>query len=122
MTELERRVHDIELWSHGKRENKIARHTKPPELTKTQWKKEQSKKRKAEREANKQRKADYELENNSPSWMFHRMTEELYIACECEGEKMRQGEFCDICKLVIKVREYTLDIFKAAAEGRSSYI
>jgi hypothetical protein len=122
MTELERRVYDIEIWGHGKRENKIARHTKPPELTKTQWKKEQSKKRKAEREEEKQRRADDELERNSPLKMFHRMTDELDEACECEAEKMRQGEFCDICKLVTKVREYMLDVFKAAAEGRASFV
>lgn len=122
MTELERRVYDIEIWGHGKRENKIARHTKPPELTKTQWKKEHSKKRKAEREEEKQRRADDELERNSPSKMFHRMTDELDEACECEAEKMRQGEFCDICKLVTKVREYMLDVFKAAAEGRASFV
>lgn len=87
--------------------HKIARHTKPHELTKTQWKKEQSKKRKAQKEEQKQRRADTELEHNSPSKMFHWMTDELYEACECEAEKMRLGEFCDICKLVTRLRQYS---------------
>jgi hypothetical protein len=44
------------------------------------------------------------------------------LRCECEAEKMRQGIFCPTCRLLVKVNDYLLDLFKDAAEGRSSVI
>lgn len=44
------------------------------------------------------------------------------VGCRCEAEQMRSGEFCDTCKLVAKINEFTLDLFKRAAQGRTSFI
>jgi hypothetical protein len=41
------------------------------------------------------------------------------IGCECEAEDIRQGIFCDTCKLMTKVNSYMMKLFKDFAEGRS---
>jgi predicted RNA-binding Zn ribbon-like protein len=62
---------------------------------------------------------------NSPQEMYIDMLEMFRwgdSACECEAEKMRAGIYCKTCKLFIHLREYTIQLFKDAAEGRSSYV
>jgi hypothetical protein len=122
---LKRRVYEAEVWTHEEYEKKRAKamqdSIKPEGMTKTQWKKEKSKKRNLEREDAKQKELDRKYEiRHSPRYMFARMIHD--IGCECEAEKMRAGVFCDTCKLITRLRRYTLDLFKDGAEGRSSYI
>lgn len=96
---------------------------KPPEgTTKTKWLKEHAKKRKLRREKLKQEVADDRLRYNSPINILPYMFEKIQYECECEAPKMRAGKFCKICVLATRVRQYTLDLFKDAAEGRSSYV
>jgi hypothetical protein len=41
--------------------------------------------------------------------------------CKCEGEHIRvAGEYCDTCRLIVKVDEYMMNIFRNAAQGRTS--
>jgi hypothetical protein len=42
--------------------------------------------------------------------------------CRCTGESLRNGKICDICKLTERANDYMLNMFKDAAEGRSSTI
>jgi hypothetical protein len=79
-----------------------------------------SEERKKLREEQKQWLLDekYEFHNN-PQRMFLNMIEE--VECECEATKMRVGIYCDTCKLFLRLWQYTLDLFKDEAEGRSSF-
>jgi hypothetical protein len=129
MPELERRVFNTEVWKHEEYEKRRAehnaeydtKHTKPEGMTKKQWQKEKSRKRKLKREEEKEQKLNRDFEfRNSPQRMFYKMIDS--IDCECEAEKMRVGIFCETCVLISRVRQYMLDLFKDAAEGRSSYI
>lgn len=123
MTELERRVYELEKCDpdYGWYE-KIQARQKPPEgMTKTQWEKEKRRVRRELREEEKQRESDWHFKcNNSPQRMFINMVEK--VDCRCEAEEMRAGKFCDTCILISKVKQYMLDLFKDGAEGRSSYI
>lgn len=42
------------------------------------------------------------------------------IGCQCKAENLKQGIYCKTCKLMLKVHEYMMDLFKDAAEGRST--
>jgi hypothetical protein len=67
----------------------------------------------------KQREKDRQLENTSPITVFERRIGE--IGCECEGERIRvAGEYCDTCRLIVKVDEYMMNLFRNAAQGRIS--
>jgi hypothetical protein len=44
------------------------------------------------------------------------------IGCECKVEDMRQAVYCKTCRLIAKIHQYTLDLFKDAAEGGSIII
>ena len=84
--------------------------------------KERPKEQKEDRENARLIKADRELENNSPIRMFYRMIGEIKTECECEAPKTRAGKFCKICILAGVLREKAIDLFKDAAEGRTSYV
>jgi len=55
----------------------------------------------------KQHEKDRELEQQAtPFVLLSKRLEE--IGCECEGERIRvAGEYCDTCRLLVKVNEYT---------------
>jgi hypothetical protein len=36
------------------------------------------------------------------------------------AEEMRRGIFCDTCKLIVKVNDYMMDLFKMASQGRTT--
>ena len=40
----------------------------------------------------------------------------MEIGCRCQVEDMRQGVFCDTCRLLVRVHKYMLDLFKEAAK------
>lgn len=117
-----------ELFHEESAENMILDSTpkKPEGITKTQWLKEVRQKRKKIKEKRKQRRLDEKYEFlNSPQERYIEMLEGFRwggSACECEAEKMRAGICCKTCKLFIPLREYTIQLFKDAAEGRSSYV
>jgi hypothetical protein len=69
---------------------------------------------------NKQHKADRAIKEKTP-WniLYHKLWS---ISCRCTAEEMRQGIFCETCILLKKVDNYMLDLFKNAAEGRSSIV
>jgi hypothetical protein len=91
--------------------------TKPEGITKTKWIKDQRKKGRLHKEEQKQRKADRRLEwYGRPVNLFSDRIAK--IGCECEAEQMRRGVFCDTCKLIVKVNEYMLELFKRTAQGR----
>jgi hypothetical protein len=79
--------------------------------------------KRADIEARKERDRDFNFESrNSP---FYRYQYDILdkIGCKCHKENMRlTGKICKTCKLMLKVREYTLTLFKDAAQGRSSIL
>jgi hypothetical protein len=120
--------HSAEVWTHEQYEKRLAenkaKYCKPEGMTKTEWRKEKSRKRKLAREEEKRRKKDWDLElHNTPKAMFKN---EIMIAarepCDCEAEKMRMGIYCNVCKVWAKAYKYVVNLFKDAAEGRSTYI
>lgn len=83
--------------------------------------KEERKKRRLVREQHKQDKLDQNLEAyRTPSYLLYKVIDE--INCECEAEKIRAGEYCDTCKLLVKVNEYMLDLFKRESQGRGTIL
>ena len=67
----------------------------------------------------KQREKDRQLENTTPIRIFERRVRK--IGCECEGERIRvAGEYCEICRLIVKANGYMMNLFRNAAQGRTS--
>jgi hypothetical protein len=95
--------------------------TKPDGMTKLQWQKESRNKKRLSAEKRKQGQSDWNLKRNlAPLQLFSKRIDK--ISCRCEAEEMRAGRFCDTCKLIVRINEYTLDLFKRASEGTTSYI
>ncbi|MPZ07236.1 MAG: hypothetical protein GEU26_12620 [Nitrososphaeraceae archaeon] len=68
----------------------------------------------------KERNADMKLwHNNATGELGHRV-DKLRFMCYCRGKYIRSRRICKICKLAKKIDDYMLDLFKSAAEGRSS--
>ncbi len=111
-----------EEWTRRKERNSYNDiKNKPEGMTKTEWIKEGRRKRQLQKEEGKQDQLDEKFKyKNSPISMFEDMIDK--ISCECKGEELRQGTICKTCKLVTKLHQYTLDLFKDAAEGRSTVI
>jgi DNA-directed RNA polymerase subunit M/transcription elongation factor TFIIS len=116
---------------------------KPPNgMTKTQWLKEHSRKRKEYKESLEQYWEDFEIKHDNPINMLVKMLRGGLIGyrrmsrrksrrididgieqeCRCTAADMRQGRYCKVCTLITKVWEYAVGIFKDAAEGRSPYV
>ena len=84
-------------------------------------KEQERRKRRLVREERKQLESDRNLEyHGTPSRLLSKRVDK--IGCECEAEQMRQGIFCDTCKLLVKVNDYILDLFKRESEGRGTII
>ena len=94
---------------------------KPMEGMTKEEQKEERRKRRLVREERKQLESDRNLEYcGTPLRLLSERIDK--IGCECEAEQMRQGRFCDTCKLLVKVNDYILDLFKRESEGRGSII
>jgi hypothetical protein len=94
---------------------------KPAGMTNLQWQKEMRNKKRLLAEKKQQGRSDRNLKQNiTPLQLFSKRLDK--ISCRCEAEEMRAGRFCDTCRLIVKINEYTLDLFKRASQGRTSYI
>jgi hypothetical protein len=90
---------------------------KPEGMTVKEWK-EKKRLIKLER---KQRERDSYLEiTSTPNWLIAETIQK--IKCDCMAEGIRNGVTCDTCKLLVKVNDYMMNLFKDAAEGRSSVV
>ena len=90
---------------------------KPKGITDKEWKKQKKRLRKVRREENKQRELDYRLRTHSTPWAML-LDQIVTIHCRCEAQGIRQGHFCDTCKLLVKVNEQLIRLFKDSAQGR----
>jgi hypothetical protein len=61
--------------------------------------------------------ADWKLRMNAPIHLLEKTIRE--IGCRCEPEDMRQGVFCNTCRLLVLVHKYMVNLFKEAAESKS---
>jgi hypothetical protein len=92
---------------------------KPEGMTNRQWIEEKRKRERSKREDRKERESDEKLERQNPFHLFKRRVDK--IGCECKAEAMRRGIFCNTCKLIIRVDEYMLELFKKASQGRTTF-
>jgi hypothetical protein len=92
---------------------------KPESMTDKQWIKERRKRKRLQQEEMKHRESDEKLERQSPFHLFKRRVDK--IGCECKAEAMRRGIFCNTCKLIMRVDEYMLELFKKASQGRTTF-
>jgi len=84
----------------------------------TDTKRSTKEERKQYRLEKKQQQKDRQLENITPIRIFERRVRK--IGCECEGERIRiAGEYCDTCRLIVKVNEYMMNLFRNTAQGRA---
>ena len=67
---------------------------------------------------NKDARADQAIRANTPWWKVQEKV--FYIRCECEADYLRLGIQCKTCRLMSKVDRYMMELFKDAAEGRTS--
>jgi len=91
-------------------------HKQPIGMTKKQWIEAKRKLRRQQKEDNAKLRADEAIERTTPIRLFDKKLTEMYHACDCDADEMRQGIFCDICKIVLKVDEYTMTLLKREAE------
>jgi hypothetical protein len=90
-------------------------------ISKTQYIKELRRKMKLHDEESKQRQVDWDLEHHaSPIHLFIKELDKLHYECDCDAVKMRQGIYCDICRLIKPIYDMTLKTFKEAAELRKT--
>jgi hypothetical protein len=54
---------------------------------------------------------------DTPRWLVSNKIDA--IGCQCEAEDLRRGINCKICKLMLKVDNYMMNLFRDAAEGRA---
>jgi redox-regulated HSP33 family molecular chaperone len=83
---------------------------------KTQWLKHLKNMRRLEKQQKLEAKTDVALRSKTPIRMLENTIME--IGCRCQVEDMRQGVFCDTCRLLVHVHKYMLDLFKEAAKTR----
>lgn len=94
---------------------------KPEGISKTKWERQQRRIRKNIREKHKQEAADQKLESEgTPQYHLREQIDE--IGCECKAEEIRAGNFCDTCRLLFKVDQYMIDLFKRESEGRGTIL
>jgi hypothetical protein len=85
---------------------------------KTQWLKHLKNHRQLEKQRRQEAQADWKLRMNAPIHLLEKTIRE--IRCRCEPEDMRQGVFCDTCRLLVLVHKYMMNLFKEAAESKRS--
>jgi hypothetical protein len=88
-------------------------------MTNKEWSKEKRKKKRLKREERNQEEADRMLERQSPHRLFIQRV--VKTGCRCKAEEMRRGISCDTCKLIRRVDENMLDLFKNASQGRTAF-
>jgi hypothetical protein len=128
----------LKLWKEGQKENedrtnatiqqrieRVRDRVKPEGITNKEWQREkQGNKLRAKEQGVRtdvQRDRDDKFkEENSPNWVMRDTLDK--ITCMCEVDELRAGECCKTCKVLRKVHEYMLNMFKDAAEGRSTII
>jgi hypothetical protein len=90
-------------------------------MSEEEWWKQVERKRREIKERDKQQELDSQLRTKSPTWQILEKLEVVrFDGCKCKAELMRQGQFCPACRLMVKVHEYALRLFKDAAQGRAS--
>jgi hypothetical protein len=90
---------------------------KPKGMTHKQWTQEKRRRKRLEKEKEKQAEDDRKLERDTnPLHLFSKRIDK--IGCRCIGEEIRQGKICETCKLIVKVDNYLLDLFRHASEKR----
>jgi hypothetical protein len=83
--------------------------------TKTQWLKHLKNQRRLEKQRTQEARADWKLRMNTPIHLLEKTIRK--IGCRCKPEDMRQGVFCDTCRLLVLVHKYLMNLFKEAAES-----
>jgi hypothetical protein len=92
---------------------------KPKDMSKAEWIKRKRRMKKDKREQERQLELDRRLESKmTPIHLFEEQVDK--IGCECQAEGIRQGQFCDTCRLITNVNSYMMKLFKDFAEGRST--
>lgn len=97
---------------------RVQLHQKPKGMSDKEyanWKKEYRKQRIQE---NKQNRADTAIKEHTPNQLVYQKI--MAIDCRCEPQDLRQGKYCDTCKLLMKVDSNMMSLFKEAAEGRTT--
>jgi hypothetical protein len=80
---------------------------KPKGMSKAEWIKQKHRMKKNRREQERQLELDRRLEfKMSPIRLFEDQVDK--IGCECEAEGIRQGQFCDTCRLITNVSSYMM--------------
>ncbi|MDQ6862951.1 MAG: hypothetical protein M3044_03930 [Thermoproteota archaeon] len=118
-----RKEHGRRMWQ-GITE-KIHPPQKPEGMTNKEWQREKRRKKLELEEQGVKSMAQHDRDFKTelqlcPSWIISHELEK--VLCECKADELRAGICCDTCKLLRKVHDYMLSLFKDAAEGRSTIV
>jgi hypothetical protein len=82
------------------------------------WEKRRKRIKRELREQSKQKELDDKLVSTmSPLAMVEDKISS--ISCRCEAEQIRAGHYCDTCKLMVRVNDFLMRLFKDTSEGRN---
>lgn len=119
--EEERYVEEIMERDKFYKEHDFVREYNPSYgISKSEWERQRKKKKALMKQERKEYDLDIKLKTNSPTYqIFDKLDVTRLYGCTCEAEYLRRGMFCPVCRLMVKVHEYALGLFKDAAQGRS---
>jgi hypothetical protein len=90
---------------------------RPKGISNKEWEKRRKRIKRELREQRKQKELDDKLVfTMSPLAMMEDKISS--IRCRCEAEQIRAGHYCDTCKLLVKVNDFLMRLFKDTAQGR----
>jgi hypothetical protein len=72
--------------------------------------------RKQQIQKNKELRADKVIEMHTPRWLVSNKIDAKVVNAR---RKIRRGIYCKTCKLMLKLDNYMMNLFRDAAEGRA---
>jgi hypothetical protein len=102
--------------THREITGSIILHKQPKGMANKEWTEAKRRYRRQQKEDNAKRRADNAIKETTPIRLFDKKVSDMGYACDCTADEMRQGIFCDICKIVLKIDEYTMTLLRRDAE------
>jgi hypothetical protein len=108
--------HKLEIALSNHKYALLNHNQKPKGMSNAEYNAKRKELRRQRRQENKERKADQAIEHNTPFWILWNKIR--IISCQCKAEGLRQGIYCDTCKLLLISDNHMMDLFKDVAQGR----
>lgn len=108
--------HKLEIDLSNKKYALLNRNQKPEGMSNAEYIKKRKELRRQLIQGNKDHKTDEAIRHTTP---YHILSDTIdAISCECETEQLRQGIYCDTCRILKKIHTNLMDMIKDVAQGR----